>query len=51
MLDIEKTIIPCAGVLRIVHAWDMYDHPIDDLNLAIYLGVEGSGFAELGIQQ
>jgi hypothetical protein len=29
----------------------MYDHPIDDLNLTICLGVEGSGFGELGIQQ
>jgi hypothetical protein len=51
MLDIGKTLIPCAGVLGIVHAQDMYDHPIDDLSLAIYLGVEGSGFGELGIQQ
>jgi hypothetical protein len=29
----------------------MYDHPIEDLSLAIYLGVEGNGFCELGIQQ
>jgi hypothetical protein len=29
----------------------MYDHPIDDLNLTIYLGVEGIGFGELGIQE
>jgi hypothetical protein len=29
----------------------MYDHLIDDLILAIYLGVEGSGFGELSIQQ
>jgi hypothetical protein len=29
----------------------MYDHPIDDLSLAICLGVEGNGFGELGIQQ
>jgi hypothetical protein len=49
MLDIWKTLIPCAGVLGIVHAHDMYDHPIDDLSLAICLGVEGSGFGELGI--
>jgi hypothetical protein len=28
----------------------MYDHPIDDLGLAICLGVEGNGFGELGIQ-
>ena len=51
MLDIGKTLIPCEGVLGIVHAHDMYDHPIDDLSLVICLGVEGSGFGELGIQQ
>jgi hypothetical protein len=51
MLNIGKTLIPCAGVLGIVHAHDMYDHLIDDLSLAICLGVEGSGFGELGIQQ
>jgi hypothetical protein len=51
MLNIGKTLIPCAGVLGIVHAQDMHDHPIDDLSLAICLGVEGSGFGELGVQQ
>lgn len=51
MLDIGKTLIPCAGVCGIVHAQDMYDHPVDDLGLAVCLGVEGSGFGELGIQQ
>jgi hypothetical protein len=51
MLDIGKTLIPCVGVLGIVHVHDMYDHPIDDLSLAIYLGVEGIGFGEIGIQQ
>ena len=51
MLDIGKTLIPCEGVFWIVHAQDMYDHPIDDLILAICLGVERSGFIELGIQQ
>jgi hypothetical protein len=50
MLDIGKTLIPYVGVLGIVHAQDMYDHPIDDLSLDIYLGVEGNGFGELGIQ-
>ena len=50
-LDIGKTLIPCVGLFLNVHAKDMYDHPIYDLSLAIYLGVEGSGFGELGIQQ
>ena len=29
----------------------MHDHLIDDLGLAIFLRVEGSGFCELGVQQ
>jgi hypothetical protein len=49
MLDIGKTLIPCAEVLGILHAEDMYDHPIDDPSLVIYLGVEGTGFGDLGI--
>ena len=51
MLDIGKTLIPCARVLRIIHAQDMHDHSIYDLGLAIGMGVEGSGFGELGVQQ
>jgi hypothetical protein len=50
MLDIGKTLIPCAGVLGILHAQDIYNHSIHSLRLAICLGVEGSGFGELGIQ-
>ena len=50
MLDIGKTLIPCVGVIGIVHAQDMYDHPIDDLSLAMSLGLEGSGFGDLGNQ-
>jgi len=38
-------------VLRIVHAHDVHDHLVDDLGLAIHLGVEGSGLGELGVQQ
>jgi hypothetical protein len=37
-------------MLRIVHALDVHNHSIDDLNLAISLGVERSGFCELGVQ-
>jgi hypothetical protein len=29
----------------------MHDHSIYGLGLAIYLGVEGHGFGELGVQQ
>jgi hypothetical protein len=51
MLDIWETIVPCTGMLRIVHAQDVHNHPIDDLCLAIGLGVESNGFCELGVQQ
>jgi hypothetical protein len=51
MMDIGKNLIPCAGVFLTVQARDMYNHPVDDLSLDIYLGVEGSGFGELGIQR
>jgi hypothetical protein len=50
MLNIGKILIPCAKVLGIIHAQDMHDYPLDDLNLAIRLGVEGSVFGELGVQ-
>jgi hypothetical protein len=38
-------------VLGIIHAQDMHDQSIYDLNLAICLGVEAYGFGELGVQQ
>jgi hypothetical protein len=51
MLDIWETLVPCMRMLRIVHVQDVHNHPIDDLCLAIGLGVESSGFCELGVQQ
>jgi hypothetical protein len=51
MMDIRKALIPCARVLGIIHAKDMYNHSFYDLDLAICLGVEGHGFGELGVQQ
>jgi hypothetical protein len=50
MLNIGKTLIPRVGVIGIVHVWDIHYHLIDDLSLAICLGVEGSGFGELGVE-
>jgi hypothetical protein len=47
MLDIGNTLIPCAGVLGIVHVHDIHDHSINDLSLTICLGVEGSGLVIL----
>jgi hypothetical protein len=37
-------------MLGIVHVQDMHDHLVDELNLAILMGVEASGFGELGVQ-
>jgi hypothetical protein len=51
ILDIWETLIPCTWMLRIVHAQDVHNNPIDDLCLAIGLGVERSGFFKLGVQQ
>lgn len=42
--------MPCAWIIGIVHIKNMHDHPVDDLSLAIRLGVEGRGFGELGVQ-
>ena len=49
MLNIGETLLPCVRVLGIIHAQDMHDHSIYDHGLAIFLGVEGRGFAELGV--
>jgi hypothetical protein len=51
VLHIGKDLIPYARVLGIIHVWDMHDHLIYNLGLAICLGVEGRGFGELGVQQ
>jgi hypothetical protein len=51
VLDIWETLVPCTRMLRIVHAQDVHNHPIDDLGLAIGLRVERNGFCELGVQQ
>jgi hypothetical protein len=51
VLNIGETLIPCTWMLRVVHVKDVHDHPIGDLYLAIYLGVESGGFSELGVQQ
>ena len=51
VLDIGKTLIPFRWMLRIVHAQDVHNHLIEDLSLAIGLGVESNGFCELGVQK
>jgi hypothetical protein len=51
VFKIRKTLIPGAGILGIVHVRDVHDYPVDDLGLAILLGVERNGIHDLGVQQ
>jgi len=51
VLNIWETLIPGAGMFRIVHPQDMHDHSIDHLHLSMSLGVEGGGLAEFGVHK
>jgi len=51
VLNIWENLIPCAGMLRIVHPQDMDDHFTDRLYLSISLGVEGGGLGEFGVHK
>ena len=50
MLYIGEALIPCAWILLVVHMQNVYNHIVDDLFLAISLGMESCGLGELGIQ-
>jgi hypothetical protein len=50
VVNIGKNLIPCAHMLGILNVKNMQDHLVDNLGLAICLGVEGHGFGELGVQ-
>jgi len=50
LLNREETLIPCMWILQVVNAQDVHNHPIDDIFLVVYLGVERSVFSELGVQ-
>jgi hypothetical protein len=50
VLNIEETLIQCTQMLRVIHAQDVHNHPIDDLCLVVCLGVKRSVFIELGVQ-
>ena len=50
MLYIGEALIPCAWILWVLHAQNVYNHPVDDLYLAISLGMERCGLGELGVQ-
>jgi hypothetical protein len=49
MLNIRKTLIPCAWMFGIVHHWDMENHHVDYLYFPISLWVEGNRFGHLGV--
>jgi hypothetical protein len=49
VLNIGETVIPPTWMLRVVHAQDVHNNIINDLCFAIRLGVERSGFSELGV--
>jgi hypothetical protein len=51
MLSIRETLIQCTWILRFIHVHDVHNHAIGDLCLVLCLGVESSGFSELGVQQ
>jgi hypothetical protein len=51
VLNIGKNLIPGVGVLGILHAHDVHNHLVDNLGLAIRMGVERRGLGEFGFQQ
>ena len=50
VLDIGETFIPHVWMLRVVHAQNVYDHHVDNLYLAISLGMESRGLSKFCIQ-
>jgi hypothetical protein len=38
-------------MLRVVHAKDMHNHPVDNVYFPIRLGVEGNRFGQLSVHQ
>ena len=51
VMIIVETLFLCTWMFIVVHVRDVHNHSIDDLYLVVYLGVESSGFCELGVQQ
>ena len=49
VLNIGEALVPCAWMICVVHAQNVYDHPIDNLCLAINLRMEGYGLSEFGV--
>jgi hypothetical protein len=48
--NIWETLTPSMWMLRVLHAQYVHNHLIDNLCLAVGLGLESSGFSELGVQ-
>jgi hypothetical protein len=51
VLEIWESLVPCMWIIRILHVHNVHNHLIDDLYLAIGLGLESSGFCDLDVQQ
>ena len=49
-LDIGEDFKPWVWMVRAIHAQNGYDHPVDNLCLAISLAMEICGLGELGVQ-
>ena len=50
VLHIWKTLVPGLRMLGVAHVEYVHYHPVDDIYLAINLGMEGSRLGELGVQ-
>ena len=50
MLYIGEALVPCAWMLLIVHVHNLYNNYVDDLCLAISLGMESCGLGEVGVK-
>ena len=48
VLEIGDDFIACAWILQVLHTKNVYDHLVDDLCLAMSLGVERCRLSELG---
>jgi len=50
VLHILKNLILGSRMLGVIHVEYVHYHPIEDLRLAINLGMEGSRLSELGVK-
>ena len=50
VLEIGNEFIPCMRMLQVINVYNVHDHLVEDLCLAISLGMESCGLGELGVQ-